>query len=183
MPILCLRLASPFPLSTCPPTLPCSSRRSHSMSAPQRPSQFTIFSNTTPHKHPSPLRRITARVRAHFDSSTESDVTRRPRSHTQPSQHYRHRVFSEGPSSHAKFASEPTETSSGSRRAAGYPHARDRVASHRQQPYEAGPHDLWMGGRVSPRLGLRTPVALAAVGSRRPPAIPKSARKSPHYAT
>ncbi|KDN51935.1 hypothetical protein RSAG8_00486, partial [Rhizoctonia solani AG-8 WAC10335] len=61
------------------------SRRSHSMSASQRPSQFMIFSNTTPHKHPSPFRRITARVRAHFDSS-ESDVARRPRSHTQPIQ-------------------------------------------------------------------------------------------------
>ncbi|CEL52059.1 hypothetical protein RSOLAG1IB_00596 [Rhizoctonia solani AG-1 IB] len=149
-------------------------RRSHSMSAPQRPSQFMIFSNTTPHKHPSPFRRITARVRAHFDSSTESDVARRPRSHTQPIQFPRQRVVSEGHSGNELPSPPPSQGSypQGFRRAAG---SYNRVASARHQPFEAGPHDLWMGARVSPRFGLRTPVPLAETGRRNHPTVPRPA--------
>ncbi|CAE6455056.1 hypothetical protein ACGC1H_004571 [Rhizoctonia solani] len=141
------------------------SRRSHSMSAPQRPSQFMIFSNTTPHKHPSPFRRITARVRAHFDSS-DSDVVRRPRSHTQPIQFPRPRVVSEGHSGSELPSPPPSQTA-------------DRVVSvPRPQPFEAGPHDLWMGTRVSPRFGLRTPIPLAATARRHHPTVPRPAHNA-----
>ncbi|GAB1517292.1 hypothetical protein RhiTH_000338 [Rhizoctonia solani] len=145
-------------------------RRSHSMSAPQRPSQFMIFSNTTHHKHPSPFRRITARVRAHFDSSTESDVARRPRprSHTQPIQFPRQRVVSEG---HSATELPPPPPVPFRPPAASY----SRPASARHLPCEAGPHDLWMGARVSPRLGLRTPLPLAATGTRLHPTVPRPA--------
>ncbi|KAF8710720.1 O-methyltransferase, partial [Rhizoctonia solani] len=140
------------------------------MSAPQRPSQFMIFSNTTPHKHPSPFRRITARVRAHFDSSTESDVARRPRprSHTQPIQFPRQRVVSEGHSATELPSPPPVPFRPP---AASY----SRPASARHLPCEAGPHDLWMGARVSPRLGLRTPLPLAATGTRLHPTVPRPA--------
>ncbi|CAE6518711.1 unnamed protein product [Rhizoctonia solani] len=156
------------------------SRRSHSMSAPQRPSQFMIFSNTTPHKHPSPFRRITARVRAHFDSS-ESDVARRPRSHTQPIQFPRQRVVSEGHSGNDLPSPPPSQSSpqsipQGFRQPSDAYPTRDRVVSApRPQPFEAGPHDLWMGARVSPRLGLRTPMPLAATGRRHHPTVPRPA--------
>ncbi|CAE6523645.1 unnamed protein product [Rhizoctonia solani] len=140
------------------------SRRSHSMSAPQRPSQFMIFSNTTPHKHPSPFRRITARVRAHFDSS-DSDVVRRPRSHTQPIQFPRPRVVSEGHSGNELPSPPPSQTN-------------DRVSVPRHQPFEAGPHDLWMGTRVSPRFGLRTPIPLAATARRHHPTVPRPAHNA-----
>ncbi|QRV86397.1 methyltransferase domain protein [Ceratobasidium sp. AG-Ba] len=128
------------------------SRRSHSMSTAQRPSQFTMFSNTT-HKHPSTLRRITARVRAHFDSSNESDVTRRPRALTHPEQLYtRHRVLSEP-------HSDPNTYPRGFRRAAGtHPPLYD--ANTHPEP---GIHDLWMGSRAFPRYGLRTPRPLSAL--------------------
>ncbi|KAG8745989.1 hypothetical protein FRC10_006553 [Ceratobasidium sp. 414] len=162
-----------------------SSRRSYSMSTSQRPSaqmQFTMFSNTTmfSHKHssPSPLRRITARVRAHFDSSTESDITRRPRSHTQPEQYHRHRVVSEGQGPQSPLRNDFASTyPRGFRRAAGtHPSLYDRAIPHalRGQTHEAGPHDLWMGARAPPRFGLRTPRPLAAVGRKRYPTIPKS---------
>ncbi|KAG8702369.1 hypothetical protein FRC08_003531 [Ceratobasidium sp. 394] len=156
--------------------LPRSSRRSYSMSTAQRPPPFTMFSNTTPHhKHSSPLRRITARVRAHFDSSTESDITRRPRSHTQPEQYQRHRVVSEGPGPQSPTRNDFTSTCPrGFRRAAGtHPSLYDRATPH-GQTHESGPHDLWMGARAPPRFGLRTPRPLAAVGRKRYPTIPKS---------
>ncbi|CUA75123.1 hypothetical protein RSOLAG22IIIB_01767 [Rhizoctonia solani] len=143
------------------------------MSASQRPSQFMIFSNTTPHKHPSPFRRITARVRAHFDSSESDVVARRPRSHTQPIQFPRQRVVSEGHSGN-ELPSPPSSQTS--------PHipqpSPDRVVSApRHQPFEAGPHDLWMGTRVSPRFGLRTPIPLAATTRRHHPTVPRPAYK------
>ncbi|QRW27047.1 methyltransferase domain protein [Rhizoctonia solani] len=50
-----------------------------------------------------------------------------------------------------------------------------RPASARHLPCEAGPHDLWMGARVSPRLGLRTPLPLAATGTRLHPTVPRPA--------
>ncbi|KAG8699316.1 hypothetical protein FRC09_006690 [Ceratobasidium sp. 395] len=137
------------------------------MSTAQRPSQFTMFSNTTAHKHSSPLRRITARVRAHFDSSTESDITRRPRSHTHPEQLYhRHRVLSEGP---PQSPARPGFTNT-------YPHGFRRAAgTYPALPTnEPGPHDLWMGNRAAPRFGLRTPRPLAAVGRKRYPVLSKS---------
>jgi hypothetical protein len=149
------------------------------MSAPQRPSQFTMFSNTTPHKHPSPLRRITARVRAHFDSSTESDITRRPRSHTHPEQYQRNRVLSEGQGPQPHPRNDLTYPR-GFRRAAGT-HAAlyDRATQYTpHQLDEPGPHDLWMGGRAAPKFGLRTPKPLPAVGRRRYPIVPRSGRKS-----
>lgn len=154
------------------------------MSTPQRPSQFTIFSNTTPHKHSSPLRRITARVKAHFDSSTESDITRRPRSHTHPEQYRRQRVFSEGQSSPSPVRAEHTATyPRGFRRAGGtHQSVLARASSYLAQTprlHEAGHHDLWMGGRVSPRLGLRTPKPLAAVGRRQYPKASRPGRESP----
>ncbi|CAE7191290.1 unnamed protein product [Rhizoctonia solani] len=146
------------------------SRRSHSMSASQRPSQFMIFSNTTPHKHPSPFRRITARVRAHFDSS-ESDVARRPRSHTQPIQFPRQRVVSEGHSG-SELPSPPPSQSSPQIN----PQNTHRVVSApRHQHFEAGPHDLWMGIRIPPRFGLRTPMPLAATGRRHHSTVPRPA--------
>ncbi|KAF8610368.1 hypothetical protein BDV93DRAFT_517498 [Ceratobasidium sp. AG-I] len=154
------------------------------MSTPQRPTQFTIFSNTTPHKHSSPLRRITARVKAHFDSSTESDITRRPRSHTQPEQYRRPRVFSEGPSSSSPVRAEHIATyPRGFRRAGGsHPSVLARPSgylAHAPRLYEAGPHDLWMGGRVPPRQGLRTPKPLAAVGRGRYPKASRHGRPQP----
>ncbi|KAG9126096.1 hypothetical protein FRC07_004914 [Ceratobasidium sp. 392] len=157
------------------------SRRSYSMSTAQRPSQFTMFSNTTPHKHSSPLRRITARVRAHLNSSTESDITRRPRSHTQP-EHHRPRVLSEGPQSPTRASGFTNTYPRGFRRAAGtyaHPSVYDRdtpTPTHvlRGQPREPGPHDLYMGGHVSPRYGLRTPRPLTAVGRKRYPVLSKS---------
>ncbi|CAE6503696.1 unnamed protein product [Rhizoctonia solani] len=153
------------------------SRRSHSMSAPQRPSQFMIFSNTTPHKHPSPFRRITARVRAHFDSS-ESDVARRPRSHTQPIQFPRQRVLSEGHSGTELPSPPPSQGSPQSTRRPHTASSHRVVSAPRHLPYEAGPHDLWMGSRIPPKFGLRTPVPLAAIGRKHHPTIPRPALNS-----